>query len=72
VRGSVIKVTMVSGARAPRQYSSALQTKTTYGYAKDTWRLLQGIYMRVRKTRIYGKGAEVYKSIYKKVHNTGN
>ena len=23
------------------------------------------------KTRIYGKGAEMYKSIYKKVHNTG-
>jgi hypothetical protein len=39
---------------------------------RATWRLLQGTYMRVRKTRIYGKGAEMCKSIYKKVHNTGN
>ena len=33
---------------------------------ENTWRLLQGIYARVRKARIYGKGAEMYKSIYKK------
>jgi hypothetical protein len=49
-------------------YSSALPSKNrgTYGYAKEYVVVIAGHIRRSGKARIYGKGAEMYKSIYKK------
>ena len=72
-KGLCVKDSMVSGASAPWQYSSALQTKhDTYGYAKGYVAIIAGHIHESEKTRINGKGAEMCKSIYEKVHNTGN
>ena len=38
------------------------------GYAKKVYVAIRAGHIRRCKTRIYGKGAEMYKGIYKKVH----
>ena len=38
------------------------------GYAKKVYVAMRAGHIRRCKTRIYGKGAEMYKGIYKKVH----
>ena len=48
------------------QQRTAQQKPVTYGYAKEYVVFIAGHIRRSEKARIYGKGAEMYKSIYKK------
>ena len=64
--GSVINVqSMVSGAFSVKQRTARPQNSDTSSY--NSYRICgceTGHVRRVGKTHIYGKGAEVYKSIY--------
>ena len=42
------------------------KNRETYGYAIEYVAIIAGHIRRSEKARIYGKGAEMYKSIYKK------
>ena len=50
------------------QLSQLKPKSVVSGYAKKVYVAIRAGHIRRCKTRIYGKGAEMYKGIYKKVH----
>ena len=64
---SVVMFNQVGECGCPL-YSDALpgRNRETYGYAIEYVAIIAGHIRRSEKARIYGKGAEMYKSIYKK------
>ena len=50
------------------QLSQLKPQSVVSGYAKKVYVAMRAGHIRRCKTRIYGKGAEMYKGIYKKVH----
>ena len=62
----------MSTAEAPGNTAHCKQQHDTYGYATLYVAIVAGHIHEGEKARIYGKGAEMCKSIYKRVHNTGN